>query len=210
MDTITRMAHWHQVYGAREEQALTWFEEEAALSLEVITRYAPPEAAVLDAGGGASRLVDGLLGCGFGDVTVLDLSAAALETSQERLGRDMGKVNWWMADLTDWVPPRSYDLWHDRAVFHFMITPEDRAAYMRALLAGLGVGGVAVIATFALDGPESCSGLPVCRYSPETLAETLEALAPGCFSQEEFLTHTHKTPQARSQSFQLSVFRRTA
>lgn len=205
---MTDKKHWDTVYGARGETALTWFEEEARISLDLIARHATPNSAVLDVGGGASRLVDGLLDRGFADITVLDLSEAALATSRDRLGARAAQVEWLAADVTLWTPGRAYDLWHDRAVFHFMTTAADRAAYVRALKAALRPGGTAIIATFALDGPETCSNLPVQRYSPQTLAETLEALAPGAFDPVEARAHAHRTPMGRSQSFQISVLRR--
>lgn len=205
---MDRVAHWQAVYGAHDDAQLTWFEEEAALSQELIRHYAGPGNAVLDAGGGAARLVDGLLAQGFDDVTVLDVSEAALEVSRTRLGAAAAQVNWVVADITGWQPPRAYDLWHDRAVFHFLTDPADRAAYVRALVDGLTPGGVAIIASFAPDGPETCSGLPVCRYSAETLVAELEARAPGVFALEEAVSHIHRTPAARAQSFQLSVLRR--
>lgn len=210
MANPTRAAHWQQVYDRQAETAVSWFEEEASVSLGLIARHAAPDAAILDAGGGAARLVDGLLARGFTDVTVLDVSDAALAAAQARLGELAEKAQWIQGDLTEWTPPRQYVLWHDRAVFHFMTTPEDRAAYVHALLAGLAPGGIAVIATFALDGPEKCSGLPICRYSPESLIQTLDDLAPGTFVLEEALSHIHRTPAERAQSFQVSVLRRCA
>lgn len=201
-------AHWDAAYGARAEEALSWFQARPEPSLGLIAQHAAPGAAVLDLGGGASRLVDALAGAGYSDLTVLDLSQVALATAQARLGEQAGAVQWICADVTVWRPERRYDLWHDRAVFHFLTEEADRAAYVRALLAALRPGGVAVICTFAPDGPEACSGLPVRRYSPEMLAETLEALAPGAFRPIGAQAHAHETPAGRSQSFQVSLFRR--
>lgn len=203
-----RQTHWDSVYQSREETALTWFEETPEPSLSLISQAASVHDPVLDVGGGASRLVDALLTKGYDTVSVLDLSRTALKVSQDRLGAKAGSVAWHVADATDWAPPRRYEAWHDRAVFHFLTDAADRAAYVRTLLAGLAPGGTAIIAGFALDGPETCSALPVVRYSGETLSAELDARAPGCFRRTETLFHIHKTPIGRSQAFQYSVFQR--
>lgn len=207
-DRTARQAHWDAAYQGRAEEALTWFQERPEPSLGLIARHAGPEAAVLDVGGGASRLPDALLEAGYVDLTVLDLSQVALSAAQARLGARAEGVHWICADVTAWVPEREYDVWHDRAVFHFLTGQAERAAYVDTLLCALRPGGVAIIATFALDGPEKCSGLPVHRYSPETLAETLETLAPGVFGPIGAQAHRHETPAGRGQSFQVSLFRR--
>ena len=207
-DSTERQAHWDAAYEGRAEEALTWFQERPEPSLSLIVEHAAPGAAVLDVGGGASRLPDALLQAGYADVTVLDLSEVALSAARARLGAGADAVQWICADVTQWVPERAYDLWHDRAVFHFLTQEAGRAAYVRALLEALKPGGVAIISTFAPDGPEKCSGLPVRRYSPRTLAETLEALAPGAFRPIGAEAHAHETPAGRSQSFQVSLFRR--
>ncbi|MCL4675214.1 MAG: class I SAM-dependent methyltransferase [Pararhodobacter sp.] len=201
----TRQDHWDAVYAARGETALTWFEETPAQSLALIRGAGvTPEARVIDVGGGASRLVDALLDGGFAQITVLDLSAEALKVTQARLGDRAGRVHWIAGDITTWQPDGPYDLWHDRAVFHFLTEPADRAAYVRALSRALRPGGVAVIGTFALDGPEKCSNLPVVRYSAQTLAE---ALGEG-FELIESRDYGHPTPMGRRQSFVFCVFRR--
>ncbi len=201
----TREDHWNAVYGARAEAALTWFEETPAQSLALIHHAGvTPEARVVDVGGGASRLVDALLDDGFTRITVLDLSVEALKVSQQRLGDRAGRVNWIAGDITTWQPDGPYDLWHDRAVFHFLTEPADRAAYVLGLSQALRTGGVAVIGTFALDGPEKCSNLPVMRYSAQTLAD---ALGNG-FDLIESRVHRHLTPMGRTQSFVFGVFRR--
>lgn len=204
---MTGAGHWDTVYGAREDAALTWYEAEPALSLELIAAHAPPGASVIDVGGGQSRLVDRLLEAGHA-VTVLDLSAAALAAVQRRLGDRAAEVGWIAGDVTAWIPDRSFGIWHDRAVFHFLTDAADRAGYVRAMDAALAPDGVAIIATFAPDGPEMCSGLPVVRYGPEKLTATLDALAPGTFRLIDSRAHVHVTPRGARQSFQASVFRR--
>lgn len=205
-----RAKHWDKVYGAHHEEALTWFEAEPALSRGLVTGHARPGDPVIDVGGGASRLVDALLAAGYGPLTVLDLSGAALRTSRERIGARAAEVTWLAADVTRWRPEAHHALWHDRAVFHFLADPEDRAAYLAAMDAALKPGGVAVIATFAEDGPETCSGLPVTRYSPHMLAAEIGRLMPGRFQPAESRRHIHVTPKGKRQSFQVSVFRKVA
>ena len=205
-----REDHWDAVYAASAPEALTWFEEVPAVSLALIRRYGATEAPVIDVGGGASHLPDALLAEGFDAVTVLDLSPAALEVSKARLGAAASRVRWVAGDVTRWTPDRAYGLWHDRAVFHFLTDPSAQDAYVDVMRHALAPGGHAIIATFAEDGPERCSNLPVQRYSPDALADRLERAAPGVFLPVEAKRHVHDTPMGREQAFQVSVFRRSA
>jgi SAM-dependent methyltransferase len=200
--------HWDEVYGARSEDALTWFEATPSVSLDLVRTHLRPGEPFIDIGAGASRLVDALLDEGFGPLAVLDLSAAALTVSRQRLGPKADDVAWIEADITMWQPEREYAVWHDRAVFHFLTAAEDRAGYARALSTALQPGGIAIIATFADDGPEMCSGLPVVRYSPDALAQELDRLLPCQFEMLEARRHMHITPKGNRQSFQYSVFRK--
>ncbi len=200
--------HWNGIYGARAEDELTWFEETPSVSLELVRRYLPPGNAFLDVGAGASRLVDTLLEEGFGPLAVMDLSGAALAASRQRLGDRSNEVTWVEADVTRWKPDQTYALWHDRAVFHFLTEAVDRAAYAQAMTDALNAGGIAVIATFADDGPEKCSGLPVVRYTPKSLARELDRLLPNVFEMIEAKRHMHITPKGNRQSFQYSVFKK--
>ena len=205
------VTHWDSVYGAREEAALTWFEDVPGLSLSLIRDLAQLDDPVIDIGGGASRLVDHLLAEGYRNITVLDLSQAALEVSRARLGDRADRVTWIAADITTWQPePEAYALWHDRAAFHFLTEPDQRAAYVAAMAAALRPGGHAVIMTFAEDGPERCSNLPVQRYSPDTLAGEVARHAPGLFAQVHGARRVHRTPKGAAQAFQVSVLRRGA
>ena len=202
-----RRAHWEGVYSTKGESEVSWFQENPAISIEMIKASgAASDAAIIDIGGGASRLVDALLKDGFGSLAVLDLSAAALEAAQKRIGPAGAQVEWIVADVTTWKPARTYDLWHDRAAFHFLTEVADRAAYLDRLRSALRAGGQAIIGTFALDGPEKCSGLPVERYDSKRLAETL---GPS-FELVEARTESHQTPWHSTQSFQFSRFRRRA
>jgi len=205
MQSESRRAHWQSVYIRKGENEVSWFQENPAPSLELIAQVgATAASAIIDIGGGASRLVDNLLDRGFGDVTVLDLSDAALEAARARLGSRAARVHWIVADATVWEPLKEYDIWHDRAAFHFLTEERDRAGYGVRLRRALKVGGYAIIATFALDGPERCSGLPVVRYDPASLGQTL---GPD-FELIDTRRHTHETPWGSDQSFQFSVFRR--
>jgi SAM-dependent methyltransferase len=184
---------------------VSWFQESPAPSLTLIAQIGvAPSSAIIDIGGGASRLVDELIDRGFHDVTVLDLSAAALEIAKARLGDRAAKAQWLVADVTTWQPSRRYDIWHDRAAFHFLTEESDRAGYIERLRQGLKFGGHAIIATFALDGPEKCSGLPVMRYDAARLGQTL---GPG-FKLLQSRGNDHATPWGSHQQFQFSVFLR--
>lgn len=205
---MTNKDHWNALYESREEAALTWFEEEATLSRALIADHARPGGPIVDIGGGASRLVDGLLEDGFGPLTVLDLSEAALSMSRNRLGKRADEVCWLVADVTRWSPSDSFTIWHDRAVLHFLTDPSDRAAYVATMARAVEPGGHAILATFDLAGPEKCAGLPVQRYSPQTLSDLLEENSPGQFASVTSLRHGHRTPLGKTQEFQVSVFRR--
>ena len=209
MGDLSRQAHWENVYTTKGENEVSWFQQSAAPSLDLIVQAgATRESAIIDIGGGASRLVDNLVEQGFEDVTVLDLSAAALAAARSRLESHLGasaeSVSWIVADATIWEPARSYDIWHDRAAFHFLTDAGDRDAYIARLGRGLRIGGHAIIATFAPDGPEKCSGLPVARYDGASLGQTLGA----AFELIHTERHEHATPWGSRQHFQFSVFRR--
>ena len=174
MEGESRRAHWENVYATKRENEVSWFQESPAPSLALIAEVgAAPASGIIDIGGGASRLVDRLIEQGFNDVTVLDVSVAALETAKVRLGERASDAHWLVADATTWEPTRTYDIWHDRAAFHFLTEEPDRAAYVVRLRQALKIGGHAIIATFALDGPGKCSGLPVERYNAPRLVQTL-------------------------------------
>ncbi|MBO6885467.1 MAG: class I SAM-dependent methyltransferase [Marivita sp.] len=203
-----RQDHWNSVYRGRSEEELTWFEETPSTSLKLVRLYLKPGDNLIDIGAGASRLVDALLDDGFTSLSVLDLSGSALDLSRERLGTRGDSVEWIEADVTSWRPRRAYAVWHDRAVFHFLTQGDERQAYANVMAEALQPAGVAIIATFADDGPEKCSGLPVVRYTSEGLAQVLNSLVPGKFEMINSRRHVHITPKGNRQSFQYSVFRR--
>lgn len=200
-------SHWEEVYSTKADTAVSWFQPHSVRSLELIESAMPDRAsAIVDIGGGASRLVDDLIARGYTDLTVLDVAEAALEKSRTRLGREADKVAWIAADITQWRPPRAFAVWHDRAVFHFLTEPDSQAAYLSALEAGTSAGSIVIMATFALDGPDKCSGLAVQRYSPATLA----ARVGPAFSLTNEALETHRTPWGTEQRFSYAILRRRA
>jgi SAM-dependent methyltransferase len=205
MNDLDRQAHWQSVYATKAEREVSWFQEDPAPSLDLIAEAGiSTDARIIDVGGGASRLVDGLLKRGFSRLAILDLSAKALEAAKQRLGSRCEAVAWIVADVTTWNPPDTYDLWHDRAAFHFLTDPADRDAYVARLKKAVRPGGHVIIATFAPEGPERCSGLPIVRYDPEALAATLGATFELIGSRR----HDHLTPGGNTQRFQFSRFLR--
>jgi len=199
-----RREHWNQVYSTKAETDVSWYQPLPHLALSIINSVARKDTPIIDIGGGTSRLVDELLTAGYSDLTVLDVSEAALARSKERLGVLADRVDWIASDITRWEPPRRWGVWHDRAVFHFLTDPIDQSAYLAALEKGTAKGASVVISTFALDGPQKCSGLPVQRYSAETLAERLGS----GFELKAQHPERHVTPSGASQEFVYAVFER--
>lgn len=195
-------AHWEDVWAERDPDEVSWYQAEPATSLALIRELeVPTSARIVDVGGGASRLVDHLLADGYANVTVLDVAEPALERVRDRLGTAAQRVDWIAADVLQADLEPGYDLWHDRAVFHFLTDPGDRARYVDRLERALAPGGRAIVATFAPDGPERCSGLAVRRYDARKLGEELgEAFALVGERREE-----HTTPWDTVQSFQYAV-----
>ena len=204
MQSESRQAHWENVYTKKGDKEVSWFQGTPAPSLELIEQVEATRAsAIIDIGGGTSHLVDNLIERGFRDVTVLDLSGAALDAAKARLRGRAVDVHWIVADATIWDPPKTYDIWHDRAAFHFLTEENDRAAYVIRLKRALKAGGHVIIATFAMDGPEKCSGLPVVRYDAASLGQALG----HAFQLVHTRRHEHATPWGSQQVFQFSIFR---
>lgn len=201
----TGREHWDAVYGSRGDAEVSWFEARPDESIREILAACPGRAcSLVDVGGGASRLPDALIAEGFRDLTVVDLSPRALALAQDRLAADAATVSWVEADVTRWRPGRRYDVWHDRAVFHFLTTPDEQAAYVATLRAVLSPDGAVIIATFAAGGPKRCSGLPVVQHDGGSLERVLGA----DFERLETSFHHHVTPGGGDQRFQYSRFRR--
>jgi len=206
-DRATRRDHWEAVFREKSEDEVSWFQQRPSTSLAMIAKTgADKSARIVDVGGGASRLVDALLDEGYRNVAVLDVASSALARARERLGGRADRVQWVVSDLLVWSPDTTLDVWHDRAVFHFMTRPEERAGYLATMRRALAPGGHAIIATFATNGPEKCSGLPVRRYDPEGLAAELGAE----FRLIESASEEHPTPAGKMQAFQYSRFRRAS
>jgi ubiquinone/menaquinone biosynthesis C-methylase UbiE len=191
-------AHWEQIYSSKESHELSWFQREPAASLNLIDRTGlGRDACVIDVGGGESCLVDALLERGLTCLTVLDISRAALNRAKARLGTRQNSVVWLEADVTGNWNATPVDLWHDRAVFHFLTEADERARYLAHLRRTVKLSGHVIMATFAPEGPPNCSGLPVRRYSGATLADELGAE----FAIVDTFGQTHQTPAGRSQAF---------
>ncbi len=195
----TQQGHWEQVYQTKKADAVSWYRPHLDTSLALIQKaVTDPQSSIIDVGGGESTLVDDLLGLGFLDISVFDISATALQVTQQRLGALASSVNWLVGDITHAdLPTHRYDVWHDRAVFHFLTQPEQRAAYVRQVKQAVKPGGLVIVATFAPDGPEKCSGLEVARYDAEALHRQFGTHFRLIESQRE----THQTPFGTTQQF---------
>jgi len=190
-------AHWESAYASHRGESASWYQATPRMSLELLDALqVGPDVSVIDVGGGASTLVDELVAKGFADVSVLDLSGNALAATRRRLGEDVA-VDWLQADVLEWQPRRRYGLWHDRALLHFLVEPGDRDRYLQTLRSAVEENGAVVLASFAPDGPPSCSGLPVVRYSVDELVELLGA----GFELVDARREEHETPRGSIQPF---------
>jgi len=191
--------HWDHVYETKRPDAVSWYRKHLDTSLRLIERSALGlDAAIIDVGGGESTLVDDLLDRGYRNVTVLDISDTALRVTRERLGDRASLVQWLEADVARTeLPVHAYDVWHDRAVFHFLTEAADRVAYVRNVARAVKPGGLVIVATFGPEGPLQCSGLPVVRYDADRLHDEFGAR----FELEEHLTEIHETPLGNRQQF---------
>ena len=192
-------AHWEKIYHGKPPDAFSWYRPHLETSLELIERAAAgPSAAIIDVGGGESTLVDDLVARGYRNLTVLDISATALEVTKARLGPRSERVQWIAADVIEAdLAPQRYDVWHDRAVFHFLTADEQRAAYVRQVMRAVKPGGHVIVSTFGPEGPEKCSGLEVVRYD----AEALHGKFGRHFRLLESRQETHRTPFGTTQQF---------
>lgn len=196
---MSEKGHWETIYGTKPADAVSWYQPSARRSLSMIRRVAPDLASpIIDVGGGASVLVDELLASGYTDLTVMDLSGAALNVARSRLGEARARVHWIEGDVrTAPLDAARYAVWHDRAVFHFLTEPDDRSAYIAQVARAVRPGGYVLVATFAEDGPTRCSGLPVARYSAEGLHDVFGPSFTLVSSEHE----EHETPTGTRQSF---------
>jgi ubiquinone/menaquinone biosynthesis C-methylase UbiE len=200
--------HWDTIYGTKPTDEVSWYQRQPTTSQRLLTSLSTPEAAVIDVGAGAATLADTLLDAGWSDVTVLDVSAKALALVRERLSdRRRSRpesTSYVVADVLSWQPARTYDAWHDRAVFHFLVRPDQREKYVATASRAVKPGGVLVVGTFAADGPTQCSSLPTARYDADGLAEVF---ASG-FRLEHSEREEHVTPSGAVQPFTWAVLRR--
>lgn len=213
-DAASTPEHWDDRYRTVGSTQVSWFQPRPAMSMRMVEDVidAAKDAAVVDVGGGAARFVDALVDDGFRDVTVVDISAEALQESAVRLALEAGDpehssatIHWIQADLRAWEPEAIYDVWHDRAVYHFLTDPADQQHYWSIVRDHVRVGGHVIMATFAEDGPTMCSGLPVQRYSSDELIQAMgEGFAPTHVERE-----VHRTPSGGDQAFTWVVARRT-
>lgn len=198
--------HWDAVYTEKSPAEVSWFQRTPSTSLELIGALEPRPTSIVDVGAGASTLVDRLLASGLTDVSVLDVSERALRVVRERLGEQASQVTFVVADVRAFVAGRTYDLWHDRAVFHFLTEPADQERYVQAATRAVAPGGALVLGCFAPDGPTQCSGLDTLRLGPDELA----ARFVPHFTLERAEREVHHTPWEAEQAFTWVVLRRTA
>ena len=200
--------HWEKVYTTKSTSEVSWFQEHAKLSLKLIQDAGIPTTAnIIDVGGGASTLVDDLLANGYEHITVLDISGAALAAARQRLGPQAANVQWLESNILDVsLPERHYDVWHDRAVFHFLLTSEERQAYVQTVLRSVKPGGLVLVATFGEDGPTMCSGLPVMRYSADALHHEFGELFTLLGHEKE----SHETPSGKVQQLVYCLCRKAS
>ena len=205
---MSNSEHWESVYRGKSVEHVSWYQPHAAVSLAIIraTGLDPAEARIIDVGAGASVLVDDLLAAGYRHVSVLDISETALAVSRSRLGERAGLVDWRVGDVTTLdLPESAYDIWHDRAVFHFLTREEERRRYVEQVRHAVRPGGFVIVATFGPNGPLQCSNLDVCRYAPEALHGEFGA----GYELISYQIESHATPAGKSQEFVYCFCRRT-
>jgi uncharacterized UPF0146 family protein len=204
MDNNTRRQHWETIYQTKQPHEVSWTQDVPATSLEFLHRFELPKSAkIIDVGGGDSKLVDYLLEEGYSDVTVLDISEAAIERAKARLGDNARRVKWVVSDVLDFHPKEKYDIWHDRAAFHFQTSPEMVEAYLQ--ITEEAVKDKMIVATFSTEGPKKCSGLEIQQYNEETMPHLFEAAhfqKLGCKRED------HLTPSGSVQNFVFCSFQK--
>ena len=200
--------HWNERYQNREDQELSWTEDSPDISLALIEQFAKKRDSIIDVGAGRSTLLKCLMRKGYNQLTHLELSSVASAQLQSRLGKSAHEINWVCENVLEFLSESRFDVWHDRAVFHFLNDEKDRQLYINTLEQNISTKGVVILSTFHTTGPESCSGLPVCRYTPDSLLEELNRLGEIDWKLVKGLIHEHQTPSSAIQTFQYSVFSR--
>jgi len=205
MNHLDRQAHWEKIYTTKAMDEVSWFQPKPETSLEIILGFNLPKTAkIIDVGGGDSFLVDHLLSLGFRDLTILDVSSSAIDRAKERLGEKAALVKWIVADAASFVPSESYDLWHDRAAFHFLTEEKEISHYVNTSNQFINTGGYLVIGTFSTDGPTKCSGIEIKQYSTNLLT----TLFNGSFKQLDCAKVNHHTPFNTTQNFIFCSFQK--
>ena len=205
MENFDRKKHWENVYQTKELKEVSWYQPIPITSLDFIMEFNVPKTAkIIDIGGGDSFLVDSLLDLGYTDVTVLDISSAAIERAKQRLAEKAQNVKWIVADAAAFNPTEKYDFWHDRAAFHFLTEEQDISSYLKIAEQNINSSGVLVIGTFSEDGPKKCSGINIKQYSESSMTERLKPLSEkiNCIRVE------HQTPFDTTQNFVFCSFRK--
>lgn len=206
MEKFNRKKHWEDIYHTKEFKDVSWFQSTPETSLNFFKEFkVPPTAKIIDVGGGDSFLVDHLLDLGYEDITVLDVSEAAIERAKQRLGGRAGNVKWILADAAKFKPDEKYDFWHDRAAFHFLTEEQEIKSYMETVQQNLTLNGILVIGTFSEEGPEKCSGIKIKQYSETTLTELVEPI----LEKIKCITTDHKTPLGTVQNFVFCSFQKS-
>ncbi|MCF3108223.1 class I SAM-dependent methyltransferase [Niabella sp. CC-SYL272] len=202
---MNRKQHWESIYQTKAPYAFSWYQEKPHTSLSILDQLRVHHTAkIIDIGGGDSTFADHLLDRGYQNITVLDISASAIERAQRRLGERASKITWIVADAAQFKPTMAYDFWHDRAAFHFLTDEQEVSNYIQAAQQGIVPGGILVIGTFSEKGPTQCSGIEVKRYSARTMTNRLE----GFFKKIKCLTTEHLTPFQTVQQFVFCSFKK--
>ncbi len=204
MNKKNSQEYWDDIYTKNQPDEVSWFQKEPAISLKIIQNISNNKTQIIDIGGGASVLTDYLLTLGYSNVAVLDISKKAIEHAKKRLAELAVKVEWYVKDITDFIPSHLYDIWHDRAVFHFLVDPKSRGFYVKTLKNSLKAEGYAIIATFAKDGPKKCSGLDIVQYDSLSIQHELG----DEFTLIEHQSESHLTPKGNEQHFNYFLFQR--
>lgn len=205
MHNLNRKEHWENIYQTKELTEVSWYQPTPTTSLDFFTKFNVPKTAkIIDIGGGDSFLVDHLLELGYQNITVLDISAAAIERAKQRLGTRAGEVKWIVADASNFTPTEQYDFWHDRAAFHFLTNEQDISSYIKTAHRNITPTGVLVIGTFSEQGPKQCSGIDIKQYSEATMTERFK----NHFHKMDSKTTDHQTPSGSIQNFVFCSFRK--
>lgn len=200
-----RKSHWEKIYNTKQPNEVSWFQETPTTSLKLIKQLNLPKSAkIFDNGGGDSHLVDNLLKLGYENITVQDISEAALEKAKKRLGEDTVKIKWIVCDEANCNPPEQYDVWHDRAAFHFLTEEIEISNYVNTIKKCINPGGHFIIATFSEQGPKKCSGLFIKQYSETSMTTLLQS----AFEKEKCFTTDHRTPFNTTQKFLFCIFKK--